>query len=151
MPGHAPSVRRTAHQNEDVVLQVLHDAAAPPSAYDIAQQAHRHGAALAPAQVYRTLDRLIAQGRAVRIETRNAYALRRPDDDLHLICNRCQALVAITCPQLPGQLRALAGGAAFDMCRGVVEVRGTCARCRQLAEASTNGHRNPASDQTERR
>jgi Fur family zinc uptake transcriptional regulator len=125
--------RRSAAQNEALVLRILQDVAAPNSAYKIAVRTKALGSPLAPAQVYRSLKRLIRQGQVVRIETCNGYSVSLPGTDLHLFCTHCSAVTSLPCPALAHSLHQLAAAAGFDMSRAILETRGACARCRGVA------------------
>ncbi|MCC2977097.1 transcriptional repressor [Sphingomonas sp. PL-96] len=123
------SGRRTPGELEEIVLRILRESATPPSAYDIAARAGSGAAYLAPNQAYRTLERLIAQGRASRVETCGAYVVRRPGADLHLICARCGTVRSAARPDLRERLAGIAEAACFHIHRSVTEVVGTCRAC----------------------
>ncbi|MGC4252317.1 MAG: transcriptional repressor [Sphingobium sp.] len=102
----------------------------PLSAYDIADATARAGSSLVPNQVYRTLARLIEQGRVQRIESLNAYLRREGDADACLICDDCHHVHMIAMPpDLRSCMGEVAGGTGFAVEQHVIEIHGHCADC----------------------
>lgn len=108
----------------------------PLSAYDIADIATRAGAPLVPNQVYRTLSRLIEQGRVHRLESLNAYLERQGTADACLICDHCHCVRMFDMPDLRSCMGELAGAAGFALDQRVVEVHGHCPACLASARSS---------------
>ena len=71
--------RRPAREQDNMIIEALRGMGGQPvSAYELIDQL-RDKAVLAPQTVYRSLDRLIADGQAHRLESLNAFiACRHP-------------------------------------------------------------------------
>jgi Fur family zinc uptake transcriptional regulator len=128
--------RRSPEELEALVMDALTTINAPLSAYDIADIAKRGGSPVVPNQVYRTLGRLIEQGRAQRIESLNAYLPRRGPADACLICDDCHRIHMFDVPDLRSCMGELAGAAGFALEQRVVEVHGHCPDCLASARSS---------------
>lgn len=135
----ALGLRLTAQRRQ--VLEVLLSSHVPTSAYEIMDRIGAHGRRPSPISVYRALDFLIANRFAHRIESRNAFLACTHDHDqagaqghdpllVFLLCEACGAAVEAEPPQLAAVLDDLARRAGFEVGSSVLEVRGTCARCR---------------------
>ncbi|UBS33790.1 transcriptional repressor [Altererythrobacter sp. N1] len=122
------TLRRTRAQNDALVLDLLHTAARPVSAYEIADMARNAGVSLVPNQVYRTMARLLEDRQVRRVETLNAY-LPWVAADLCLVCGRCRAVELIELPSLGTALAKPIAEARFHPSTFVVEMLGRCARC----------------------
>ncbi|QHD69635.1 transcriptional repressor [Sphingobium yanoikuyae] len=124
-----PARRRNPQEIEALVLEAIAAADGPISAYDIADVTSRAGSPLVPNQVYRTLGRLIEQGRVQRIESLNAYLLRDNDADACMICNDCHRVRLFDVPELRAIMSRAAGAAGFSLEQHVIEIHGHCATC----------------------
>jgi Fur family zinc uptake transcriptional regulator len=129
-------LRLTAQRRQ--VLEVLSSSHVPMSAYEIIDRLGEHGRRPSPISVYRALDFLVANRFAHRIESRNAFLAcvhAHPDAGgepalVFLLCERCGAAAEAEPDALAGLLGGLAAAAGFTIRSSVIEVRGTCARCR---------------------
>lgn len=101
----------------------------PVSAYDMASRSICAGQPLVPNQVYRTLTRLIEQGRVHKIETLSAYILKREPFDACFICDTCHSVQLMSCPDSLALLLARARQHGFIGLRPVIETHGRCADC----------------------
>lgn len=103
------------------------------SAYELIDRL-RDKAVLAPQTVYRALDRLIAAGRAHRLESINAFvACNHPEHAetaAFAICEGCGAAVEFTDLAAIAGLRDWADRANFAVREMTLELRGRCAVCR---------------------
>lgn len=124
-----PRVKRAAEHIDALVLACLQASARPLSAYQIADTLAVDGNKLSPVQAYRTLARLICQGRACRVETRSTYAACNGDEQLLLVCESCGALQTIKQPRITKKIEGLALNHGFTANRIVLEVLGMCASC----------------------
>jgi Fur family zinc uptake transcriptional regulator len=135
----AMGLRLTAQRRQ--VLDVLSSSHVPMSAYEIIDRLGEHGRRPSPISVYRALDFLLANRFAHRIESRNAFLAcvhAHPDAGatggdpalVFLLCERCGAAAEAEPDALAGLLGDLAAAAGFAIRSSVIEVRGTCARCR---------------------
>jgi Fur family zinc uptake transcriptional regulator len=129
-----PAKRRPAAEQDNMLLKALREAQAPVSAYDLIEML-RPQTVLAPQTVYRSLERLIDNGRAHRIESLNAYvSCRHPDHHeatAFAICQTCRKVIEFDEARVSSHLKAWAAENAFDITQVTLELRGTCADCRQ--------------------
>lgn len=121
------------------VMRALAQSHTPLGAYDIVERLAAEGEGAPPMSVYRVLDFLVAEGLAHRIESRNAYlACTHPHDIdevvVFLICERCGLTREVGSHAVGRDLAWAARAAGFTPRQRVLEVAGTCARCREEAE-----------------
>lgn len=128
-----PAKRRPAAEQDNMLLEVLREAQEPVSAYDLIEML-RPQTVLAPQTVYRSLERLIENGRAHRIESMNAYvSCRHPDHHeatAFAICQTCRKVIEFDETRVSSHLKAWADENSFDVSNVTLELRGTCAACR---------------------
>lgn len=125
--------RRPADVQDRLIATALRDAGRPVSAYELIDQL-RNEVVLAPQTVYRSLQRLIADGHAHRLESINAFvACRHQKHDegtaVFAICEACGAVNEFECVQAVAALGQWAAGARFSVERMTLELRGTCSAC----------------------
>ncbi|QRG09539.1 transcriptional repressor [Xanthobacter dioxanivorans] len=125
------------------VMKALAESHAPVGAYDIVQRLTAAGEPTPPMSVYRVLDFLVAEGLAHRIESRNAYlACTHPHEAgevvIFLICERCSDTKEVASHAIGRDLAWAARAAGFEPRQRVLEVAGSCARCRE-ADAAPAG------------
>ena len=116
------------------VLEQLLSAGHPLGAYDLIQ---RLGAVrntpLAPPAIYRSLDFLLANGLAHKLETSRTYVACVHPDHAHtaqfLICRRCGTVVEIGDEELSAAALALGERTGFVVEQQAVELTGVCAGC----------------------
>lgn len=120
------------NKNQSVVLDVLARAGRPLSAYQILDQTSASGVR-APQQVYRALERLLAEHLVHRIESLNAYLICQASRDAHAaafaICKHCGAAREFPLEAILPALRDAAAAAGFRMSGAHVEISGACAAC----------------------
>lgn len=128
-----PVKRRSAAEQDQMLLDVLRQAASPVSAYELIEML-RPSAVLAPQTVYRSLDRLIENGRAHRLESLNAYvSCRHPDHHeatAFAICQSCRKVIEFDERGVSGHLKDWAADNGFDLTQVTLELHGTCSACR---------------------
>jgi Fur family zinc uptake transcriptional regulator len=116
------------------VLEVLEEAHRPIGAYELmmrleATSGRRH----APPSVYRTLDFLLEQHLAVRVESLNAFVAASHSatakSTIFFVCNICGAAEQIQSPKLQRVIDEDAAILGFHVSKRVVELHGLCARC----------------------
>ncbi len=117
------------------VMELLASSHVPLGAYEIVEQLSVRGEPSPPMSVYRVLDFLVAEGLAHRIESRNAFlACGHPHgtDDVvvFLICERCGATREVGSHAIGRDLSWAARAAGFEPRQRVLEVAGTCTKCR---------------------
>ncbi|MGE4323152.1 MAG: Fur family transcriptional regulator [Sphingobium sp.] len=122
--------RRSRYENDTLILDILARTNRPLSAYDIADRLGSRGTRMVANQVYRTLTRLIGQRTVVRIETLNAYSLRRSEAEFCLICRDCHAVAFVDLPGIGQAIGRAAHRRRFDLGDALIEAQGECDDCR---------------------
>ncbi len=124
--------RRAAPEQDKMIADALRDVGRPVSAYELIEEL-REKASLAPQTVYRSLDRLIADGQAHRLESINAFvACRHPSHEgtaVFAICNDCGTVSEFAEPAAVDRLAAWARKSKFTVERMTLELRGRCREC----------------------
>lgn len=124
--------RRAAPEQDKMIADALRGVGRPVSAYELIEQL-RDQASLAPQTVYRSLDRLIADGQAHRLESINAFvACRHPSHDgaaVFAICDDCGTVTEFDEPSAIDRLAAWARKSKFAVERMTLELRGRCSSC----------------------
>ncbi|MDQ0510433.1 Fur family transcriptional regulator [Ancylobacter amanitiformis] len=123
------------------VLEGLADSHVPLGAYELVERLGSTGDKPPPMSVYRALDFLVAEGLAHRIESRNAYiacgSTHGADDVIvFLICESCGLTSEVASHAIGRDLAWAARAAGFAPRASVIEIPGTCARCRATAAAA---------------
>jgi len=133
--------RRPAREQDNMIIEALRGMGQPASAYELIDQL-RHKATLAPQTVYRSLDRLIAEGQAHRLESLNAFvACRHPSDHgaaIFAICDECRSVTEFNEAGAVNSLAAWAKKAKFDVRQMTLELRGRCRSCARSAAQKTH-------------
>ena len=126
--------------NQRRVLDCLSAAKRALTAYEILDQVREEGMR-APAQVYRALEKLIANGRVHRLESLNAFFSCAHDhgdkDARHVpanapafaICERCGTVEEYDLPTEVAALKAFLCENGFTAGQINIEIRGCCAAC----------------------
>ena len=121
------------------VARLLADTHRPLGAYEIVERLAADGEQTPPMSVYRVLDFLVAEGLAHRIESRNAYlACVHPHGDedvvVFLICEQCGLTQEVSSHAVGRDLAWASRAVGFTPRQRVLEIAGSCARCRDAAE-----------------
>lgn len=124
-----PNSRRTACENEALVTDLLLANTRPQSAYRLVEAARERGVRLHPMQVYRTLNRLIEKGAALRIDALNAFVRRANDDALILVCRNCGSAASVADEGLRSAARRVATALGFQPEAEPLELAGRCGSC----------------------
>jgi Fur family zinc uptake transcriptional regulator len=124
--------RRPAPEQDKMIAEALRGVGRPVSAYELIDEL-REKATLAPQTVYRSLDRLIADGQAHRLESLNAFvACRHPSHEgaaVFAICDDCGTVTEFDEPAAIVRLQAWAKKARFAVTCMTLEIRGRCRSC----------------------
>lgn len=125
--------RRPAPEQDKMIVEALRVVGRPVSAYELIEEL-RSKASLAPQTVYRSLDRLIAEGQAHRLELLNAFVACRHSSHegetaVFAICNDCGTVSEFDEPAAVDRLAAWARKAKFAVDRMTLELRGRCREC----------------------
>lgn len=125
----AERTHRSPAMLDDYVIAMLRAANHPLGAYDIARKSRQSGDPLAPNQVYRILDRLVARGDVQRVELLSAYV---PSDGKRLgfmVCRSCHAVHGFAMNEVMEALGPLCASHEFTAETAVVEISGQCRDC----------------------
>lgn len=120
-----------------LILELLRERCRPLGAYEIVAALEEKRGKVAPTTVYRALGALIEDGRAHRVESKNAYVVRRcaAHGEAHLsdsvlsICDGCGGVEEYFDMALLRELEELIGRSGFRASRHVIEIHGRCADC----------------------
>ena len=126
--------RRGRGENDEIVFAVLSRASRPLTAYELLGRLRTKGIT-APPTVYRSLDRLIKDGRAHRLESLNAFvACARPHhraSAVFAICRTCGTTAELSDAKLEPQISDWAKRLRFHPEESILEIRGECADCQR--------------------
>ena len=121
------------------VLELVLQADGPVKAYDLLDQLKSEQPNAAPPTIYRALEFLLEHHFIHRLETLNAFVScfhpRHQHQGQFLICEDCGAVKEVAENRLAEDLARLARDADFTPKRQVLEVYGTCRRCRRAQES----------------
>ena len=124
--------RRPAPEQDKMIVEALRGVGRPVSAYELIDEL-RDKTSLAPQTVYRSLDRLIAEGQAHRLESLNAFvACRHPSHEgavVFAICDDCGTVTEFDEAAAIERLSAWARKAKFAVEQMTLELRGRCRAC----------------------
>ena len=122
---------------KSLIIDLLHKSEQPLGAYELIARLSQQRGKVAPTTVYRALSALIEEGRAHRVESKNAYMACQCDahdkaelkDAVFSICGDCGTVEEHLDAELLGNLAALTARSGFSASRHVIEVHGRCADC----------------------
>jgi Fur family transcriptional regulator, zinc uptake regulator len=121
-------------RNQTLVLDKLSKTDQPMSAYTLLDELRGDGLK-APLQVYRALDKLVAQGRVHRLESISAFvACQHPDCESHaatvfMICEKCGKVSERADSGVAKALAGVAKTESFAVEKTSIELRGNCGKC----------------------
>jgi Fur family zinc uptake transcriptional regulator len=106
----------------------------PISAYQLlARLSTRLGRRVDPPTVYRALAFLMNADLINRLETINAYVVRRRPERMRasviLLCKECESMVELEDPAVLGLIEGDAAALGFRLGGPLIECSGTCKRC----------------------
>ena len=119
--------------NNEQVYRVLRSAQGPMTAYEILDAVRPQGIS-APPTVYRALNRLMRDGLAHRLESKNAYVAcsdpqRRHDSAVFAICRDCGHIDEMHEGAVVKSLTRKIAKRGFVVDRTTIEIEGLCASC----------------------
>ncbi|MEP2990337.1 MAG: hypothetical protein ABJN65_00840 [Parasphingorhabdus sp.] len=117
--------RRKAFVVDEQVEKILLQSKKPIGAYQIANKLSR----VATAQVYRALERLVKDGKARRINARNAFVAISTNTDLIAICRECGEFKLVECPSAVKSIGRVCDNQTFQITHICLEMTGTCKDC----------------------
>lgn len=113
------------------VLDILVAAGRPMGAYDIlAEMSARTGHPVAPPSVYRALTALIAAGKAIKVESLNAFMADEATGSVLCVCRRCGGVASLSDQNVQRRLLRDTKALGFAIDRPQIELTGTCRNCR---------------------
>lgn len=136
------------NETQSRIRDLLAQAEKPLSAYDVIDALREEHGRVAPPTVYRALQKLIDEGLAHRLETRNAYVACR--DSGHgsghscghrhragfMICRSCGKTLEFGDEEIETLLSRAAARGGFTAERVAIEIQGLCAACSTLPDAN---------------
>jgi Fur family transcriptional regulator, zinc uptake regulator len=136
------------NETQSRIRDLLAQAEKPLSAYDVIDALREEHGRVAPPTVYRALQKLIDEGLAHRLETRNAYVACR--DSGHgsghscghrhragfMICRSCGKTLEFGDEEIETLLSRAAARGGFTAERVAIEIQGLCSICASLPDAS---------------
>lgn len=126
------SKRRSAADQDKIIVEALRGVGRPVSAYELIEQVRAKGVS-APPTVYRALQRLIDDGLAHRLESLNAFvACDHPHHvgkAVFAICDSCGTVKEFDSPTAVKSLQTWAGKNDFNIRSMTMEIRGRCGDC----------------------
>lgn len=118
------------------IFSLLSRADGPMTAYELLDRLRSERSATA-AGVYRSLDFLVAQGLAHRLESRKAFVACAHPDHPHvsqfLICRRCGTTVELEDERIASVVGEWSRRLGFEVEAETLEVSGSCSSCRDDA------------------
>jgi Fur family transcriptional regulator, zinc uptake regulator len=127
-----PTKRRSAADQDKIIVEALRGVGRPVSAYELIEQVRAKGVS-APPTVYRALQRLIDDGLAHRLESLNAFvACEHPHHSnkaVFAICDSCGTVKEFDSPTAVKSLQTWAGKNDFTVRSMTLELRGRCGDC----------------------
>lgn len=130
--GPRQSLRRpyqSAARLDALVVTLLRQSNGPLTAYEITQRAGERRDRLSPTQVYRALDRLMAEKAVERIELLSAYLPCGGEERGFLICRRCRSVLPFPLSALQVTAGHLCRTVGFRPARIICESWGVCRDC----------------------
>ena len=117
------------------VLEMVLAADGPVKAYDLLDQLKSEQPGAAPPTIYRALEFLLENHFIHRLETLNAFVSCFHPNDKHqgqfLICEHCDAVTEIHDHDIEKLLKKSASAHDFKPVRQVLEIYGSCSKCRE--------------------
>ena len=133
-----PVKRRTAADQDKIIVEALRGVGRPVSAYELIEQVRAKGVS-APPTVYRALQRLIDDGLAHRLESLNAFvACNHPHHHgkaVFAICDACGTVQEFDSAAAIKNLQNWASKNDFIVRSMTLELRGRCSLCASGAAA----------------
>lgn len=124
--------RRRPAENDELVFSALRKSEKPATAYELLDRLRGKGVT-APPTVYRSLDRLIEEGLAHRLESLNAFVAcshpRHRSSAVFAICGDCGTVSEFSDSALARRIGTWAKRQRFEVDQTMVEVRGRCGQC----------------------
>ncbi|MEO1197713.1 MAG: Fur family transcriptional regulator [Pseudomonadota bacterium] len=121
-------------RNQQLVLDALSSAERPQTAYALLDRVRADGIK-APPQVYRALEKLVAEGLAHRIESLNAFVAcchghgHCAGTVVFMICDDCGHVDEFVDAALSQRIKELSLEQNFQPNKETLEIRGSCAAC----------------------
>lgn len=137
--------RRRAYQLEDDILAFL-NALGPSTGYEMVRRLDGPERRISPAMVYRSLSRLIAAKRVMRVELLKVFMVTPSAPSVTLICSTCSSIALLPCPAMLESFSQNVRAKRFTIDRLVVELLGLCPKCRVAEDSGASGGADCRSD-----
>lgn len=130
--------RRSARAFDLEVVTLLRCQPRIWGAYEIADVLRRESGPVSATQVYRALDRLLAENVVRRVESLNGFIACNGGCGPILLCQRCGKVASMDARHLVTMIGELCRLAQFTATRPVIEILGDCQSCNgEAAEQKT--------------
>lgn len=126
---------RKAGEVDAQVLGAISLSDEPVKAYEIVRESAIGTSALLPVQVYRSLDRLLADGKIERVATLNAYVPSVAAQPVYFLCTDCGSAAVTEAEETYGLINGLCSSFGFAPHQPHLEISGRCG-CRDEAQAA---------------
>ncbi|MEL6530662.1 MAG: hypothetical protein AAFQ27_11920 [Pseudomonadota bacterium] len=122
---------RKAGEIDTQILGRIAQSDKPVKAYEIVRKSAIDGDPLLPVQVYRSLDRLKADGKIERVASLNAFVPSDTDRPLHFLCTDCGSVGTAEAHEAHGLLSELCSELGFSPREPHLEISGHCGHCEE--------------------
>lgn len=139
--------RRSAADTQDLILEILHKARRPLSAYDILGRLAEVGIK-SPPTVYRALDQLQEKHTVHRLAGLNAYIACGHQHEGNIcahnhaisfaICRECGQVAELAHTSLDQALSHLSSSSGYSFADTVIELYGVCGGCSPAARTESD-------------
>lgn len=124
----------------EAVLRLLLETHKPWGAYEIIAAMKEGGRKIQAPSIYRALDFLVTNGLAHRIESLNAFVGCTEDhgrmEPIFFLCDGCGRVAESGSSGLDAVMKNLARDNGFAVAGPVLEIRGQCPSCQEMAIAA---------------
>lgn len=125
-------------KQREAILRVLKESSTHQSAGDIILRLKESGIKIGTATVYRTLEKLLADGYIKRLVPEDASSAcyqylgsRECSEHFHLKCTKCGALSHLSCEFMHELEAHIFSEHGFSISSGRTVIYGLCAKCRE--------------------
>ncbi len=127
--GSTTARRRRPEEIDGMVSKIISGAGKPIGAYTIVAETERLGAPMVPTQVYRSVERLMAQDRIERIASLKAFVPSPDEQSVYLICEDCECTRSVPARDIVPSLAQVCRDVRFAQAKAHLEIVGKCDRC----------------------
>ncbi|MBN2587711.1 MAG: transcriptional repressor [Candidatus Fermentibacteraceae bacterium] len=118
----------------EMVIHIIAHSGRHMSAEEVTEEAKKRSEAINVATVYRTLDLLVENGLASKLDLgdgKTAYATGEHGPHIHLVCRQCGCVTEISDGDISVPLRDIEEKYSFDCHPYHFSIHGICRNCRE--------------------